>query len=180
MTHLDLRQARRRYLVLLALRWFPTGMLIPIIALLPLERGLSLSELGLAVAVQGFVVLGLELPTGGLSDSLGRRPVLLLAGVLALGSLGLLFVADSFWMFVAAYAVQGVYRALDSGPLDAWFVDAALADDPDADISRGLGGGGAVLGVAIAAGALIAGGLVALDPLPGVEAIAVPVLAAIV
>jgi predicted MFS family arabinose efflux permease len=100
--------------------------------------------------------------------------------VLSLGSLGLLFVADSFWMFVATYAVQGVYRALDSGPLDAWFVDAALADDPDTDISRGLGGGGAVVGVSIAAGALIAGGLVALDPLPDVEALAVPVLAALV
>ena len=180
MSHLDLRHARRRYLILLGLRWFPTGMLIPIMALLPLERGLTLPQLGLAAAIQGFVVLGLELPTGGLSDSLGRKPVLLMAGVLSLVSLGLLFVADSFAMFAAVWAVQGVYRALDSGPLDAWFVDAALADDPEADISRGLAGGGAVLGVAIAAGALIAGGLVALDPFPSIEALALPVLAAVV
>lgn len=180
MTHLDVRHARRRYLILLGLRWFPTGMLIPIMALLPLERGLTLPQLGIAAAIQGFVVLGLELPTGGLSDSLGRKPVLLMAGVLSLVSLGLLFVADSFAMFAAVWAVQGVYRALDSGPLDAWFVDAALADDPKADISRGLAGGGAVLGVAIAAGALIAGGLVALDPFPSIEALALPVLAAVV
>lgn len=180
MTHLDIRQARARYLVLLGLRWLPTGMLIPILALLPLDRGLTLSQLGLAVSIQGFVVLGLELPTGGLSDSLGRRPVLLASALLSLVSLGLLFVADTFAMFVLVYAIQGVYRALDSGPLDAWYVDVALADNPDADISRGLSHGGAVLGIAVGAGALISGGLIALDPFPSIETLALPVVAAFV
>jgi predicted MFS family arabinose efflux permease len=179
MSNLSAARARRRYLVLIALRWLPTGMLVPVLTLLPLERGLSLSELGLAVAVQGFVVLGLELPTGGLSDSLGRKPVLLAAGGLALVAGGLYFVADTFAMFMAAYAVQGVYRALDSGPLEAWYVDAALADDPDADISHGLSRGGAALGLSLAAGALVAGGLVALDPFPSIETLAVPVLASL-
>jgi predicted MFS family arabinose efflux permease len=92
---------------------------------------------------------------------------------------GLYFVADTFAMFMAAYAVQGVYRALDSGPLEAWYVDAALADDPDADISHGLSRGGAALGLSLAAGALVAGGLVALDPFPSIETLAVPVLASL-
>ncbi|PSL05448.1 putative MFS family arabinose efflux permease [Haloactinopolyspora alba] len=180
MTRLGPRQARRRYLVLLALRWLPTGMLIPVLALLPLERGLSLSELGMVVAAQGFVVLALELPTGGLSDSIGRRPVVLAAGVINVGVLALLFTAESVAAFAVAYALQGVYRALDSGPLEAWYVDAALAADPDADISRGLSHGGTALGGAVAVGALTAGGLVALDPLPGVEALAVPVLVGLI
>lgn len=74
MTALDARSARRRYLTLIALRWLPTGLLIPIFVLLPLSRGLSLTEIGLVFSAQGFVVLALELPTGGLSNSLGRRP----------------------------------------------------------------------------------------------------------
>lgn len=178
MSHLDARSARRRYLILLGLRWLPTGMLIPLLALLPLSRGLTLSEVGMAAAIQGVVVLALELPTGGLSDSLGRRPVLLLAGLLSLTSLTLLFFAHSFLAFATAFAVQGVFRALDSGPLEAWYVDAAIADDPEADISRGLSGGGAVLGLAVAAGGLLAGGLIAWDPLAAVDALALPVLAA--
>jgi len=178
MTHLTARQARWRFLVLTALRWLPTGMLIPILVLLPLDRGLTLSQLGTAAALQGLVVLALELPTGGLSDSLGRRPILLLSGGLALASLTVLFIADSFILFAIAYAVQGVYRALDSGPLQSWYVDAALADDPHADYGRVLARSGSVLGLAVASGALIGGGLVALDPLPGVDALAVPVLAA--
>src|SRR5688572_32219903 len=120
MTPLDARAARRRYLTLLALRWFPTGLLIPLFVLLPLSRGLSLTEIGIVFAVQGFVVLALELPTGGLSDSLGRRPVLILASFVGLLSLALIYLADSVAMFAGAMFLQGVYRALDSGPLEAW------------------------------------------------------------
>ncbi|GAA4443140.1 hypothetical protein GCM10023170_018980 [Phytohabitans houttuyneae] len=173
------RGARRRYLLLLGLRWLATGLVIPILVLLPLDRGLTLSQVGAAGVAQGLLVLALELPTGGLADALGRRPVLLAAGVINLASFALLAVAGSLALFVAVFALQGVYRALDSGPLDAWYVDAALAGDPGADIESGLSRGGAVVGVAIAAGALAAGGLVALDPLPGVNPLAVPVLAAI-
>ena len=69
-------------------------------------------------------------------------------------SLGLLYVADSVAMFAAATLLQGVYRALDSGPLEAWYVDTTLAADPDAGIERGLSAGATVLSVAIALGAL--------------------------
>ena len=34
-------------------------------------------------------------------------------------------VAHSFWQFALAAGLMGVYRALDSGPLEAWYVDAA-------------------------------------------------------
>jgi hypothetical protein len=34
MTQLDPRQARTRYLILLALRWLPSGMLLPVLTLL--------------------------------------------------------------------------------------------------------------------------------------------------
>ncbi|HEX6336284.1 MAG TPA: MFS transporter [Jiangellaceae bacterium] len=178
MTTVTARQARVRFLILEALRWFPTGLLLPVFALLPIERGLTVAQLGLAAAVQGVVVLALELPTGGLSDSLGRRPVLLAAGTFSLASLTLLFAADSFALFAAAFAVQGVYRALDSGPLQAWYVDASLTAEPDKDVTAGLSAGATVTGFAIAAGALSGAGLVALHPLGQVEPLATPVLAA--
>lgn len=176
---LDVRAARRRFLVLLALRWIPVGLLIPITVLLPLSRGLSLSQVGLAFAAQGVLVLALELPTGGLSDSWGRRPVLMLSTVIGIVALGLLVVAQSFPAFLAVYALQGVYRALDSGPLEAWYVDATLAADPDASLDRGLSAGSAVLSGAIAVGALASGGLIALDPFDEVATLTLPVLVAV-
>lgn len=178
MTTIDARGARRRYLTLIGLRWLPTGLLIPISVLLMLSRGLSLTEIGIAFSAQGFVVLALELPTGGLSDSLGRRPVLILASLVGLASLATLYVAHSLPMFVAAAALQGVFRALDSGPLEAWYVDATLASDPDARIETGLGAGSVVLSVGIAGGALLSGALVALRPIAAIDPLELPLLIA--
>jgi MFS family permease len=180
MTVLDAGAAQRRFLLLTALRWLPVGFLAPIFVLIPLSRGLSLTEIGFVFAAQGLVVLALELPTGGLSDALGRRPVLLLASVVAIVSMSLFTIADSAPMFVAAMILQGVYRALDSGPLEAWFVDATLAADPDAEIEHGLGRGTAALSIAIALGALASGVLVALRPIPGAEPLLLPLLVALV
>ena len=174
MTTARARSVQHRFLVLRGLRWLPTGLMIPVTVLLMTERGFSLGEIGLISAAQGVMVLLLELPTGGLADALGRRPVLLMATVVDCIALALFVVAHTFWLLVAVWLLEGVYRALESGPLDAWYVDATLAADPDADIERGMSRGGAVLGFAIAGGALLAGGLVALDPLSGVEALAVP------
>lgn len=177
-------QVRTRFWVLSALRWAPVGLLIPISALLPLERGLTMAQLGGALAMQGIVVLVLELPTGGLADALGRRPVILAGIGCAVVALSLLAVASSPLMFALAYAVTGVFRALDSGPLNAWFVDSVHAagaageghgtgpdaePDPDAAaraaaVARGLSGAGVITGVAVGAGALLAGGLVAWAP----------------
>jgi MFS family permease len=177
---LTAEQVRRRYLALVAMRWFPTGMLIPISVLLPLERGLSLSEIGLAAAGQGLVVLFLELPTGGLADSLGRKRVLITASLVGMTSLTIYLIADTFAAFFTAFALQGVFRALDSGPLEAWYIDAAHAADPDAEIQRGLSGAGVVLGIAIATAALLSGALVAWHPIETMEALALPVVVSLV
>ncbi|WP_320067966.1 MFS transporter [Micromonospora sp. RTGN7] len=178
MSILTVRQVRFRFLALGGLRWLPTGLLIPVMILLMQERGLSLSEIGLAVTAQGLVVLALELPTGGFADALGRKPVLVAAGALNLVSLALFVVADSVALFFLVFAVQGAYRALDSGPLESWYVDATLAADPDAEYERGLGHAGTVTGLAIAGGALLSGGLIALGPVGPVSTLTGPVLAA--
>lgn len=180
MTTLDPRSLKWRYLTLIALRWLPTGLLIPIGVLLMLSRGLSLTEIGIAYSAQGFVILALELPTGGFSDSIGRRPTLILATAIGILSLAVLFLAHSLPMFVGAMMLSGVYRALDSGPLEAWYVDATLAADPGARIESGLGAGSSVLAIAIAAGALLSGGLVALAPVPAIETLALPLLVSLV
>ncbi|SCL25006.1 Predicted arabinose efflux permease, MFS family [Micromonospora rhizosphaerae] len=179
MSTLSVRQVRFRYLTLYGLRWLPAGLMIPVMILLMQERGLSLSQIGLVGTAQGLIVLALELPTGGLADALGRKPVLAAAWMVCLISLGIFAVADSFWLFFLSWALQGVYRALDSGPLESWYVDATLAADPEAEYERGLGFAGTVIGVAIGAGALLSGGLVALGPVGPVSALTLPLLVAI-
>ncbi|WP_370324476.1 MFS transporter [Euzebya sp.] len=176
MSTADADQVRRRFLLLTATRWLPTGLLIPLITIAPLERGLSLAEVGLITAVGGVVVFVLELPTGGLADVVGRRPVLLVATLCNLVSTATIAVATSVPLYLAAWAVEGIYRALESGPLDSWYVDAAQAADPDADIERGLALRGVVLSVAIGVGALACGGIALLPQPDGLPVLAVPIL----
>jgi predicted MFS family arabinose efflux permease len=180
MTHspappLNAKAAKRVFLLLNFTRWFPVGLIIGITALLPLQRGMSLAELGVIFSAQGFVVLALELPTGGFADAIGRRPVLLASAVVGVISMSLFLVAQSFWMFVVALTLQGVFRALDSGPLEAWYVDTAHADDPEVPVEDALSKAGTVVGLGIASGALISGGIVAWHPIDAITAIELPV-----
>jgi predicted MFS family arabinose efflux permease len=178
-TPVSARQARRVLLLLTFTRWFPVGLTIGVTTLLVLERGMSLAQLGVIFSMQGFVVLGLELPTGGFADALGRRPVLVASAVVALVS-GLVFITSTtFTGFVIALLLQGVFRALDSGPLEAWYVDSAHADDPATKVEDGLSRAGTVLGLAIASGALISGGLIAWHPVTAMTALEFPYWCAI-
>lgn len=167
---------RRTFYLLTALRWLPTGLTIPILVLFWTSRGLTLPQVGVVSALQAGVVLALELPTGGLADALGRRPVLAAAATVSAASIALMLVADGFAGIAVAWALQGVFRALDSGPLDAWYVDAALAVEPDRDLERDLSGASTALYAAVATGALLTGGLglvpALADPLAAAIAVA--------
>ncbi|WP_062295538.1 MFS transporter [Demequina maris] len=173
---------RRRFVALTALRWLPTGFVVPVTVLLLRERGLDLPTIGLIVAVYSAATLVLELPTGGLADVIGRRPVLATAAlVAAVSSLTLAFGRGAL-VLALGYLLGGIARALDSGPLQAWFVDRTHEVDPDASLRTGLSRAGVAESVALAAGALAGGGLVAISPLPtsgdGLVALSTPFLVA--
>ena len=169
---------RTRFWLLAALRWLPTGFVIPVTALLPLERGLTIAEYGAVAATQGFVVLLLELPTGGFADALGRKPVFIASAVVALTAYVTYALAQVALAFVLASALSGVFRALDSGPLNAWFVDAVHEDETidnrSAVVARGLSGYASVVGASIATGAVISGLFIAWAPLGRESSLALP------
>ncbi len=170
---------QNRFLILRALRWFPTGLLIPVLVLLLLDRGLSLAQIGVVFAAQGAMVLLLELPTGGLADAVGRRTTLLIASAFSFAALVLLLFAESLPLLAAVFAMLGVYRALESGPLDSWYVDTAQAINPETNIERGFSLAGTVTGVSIGLGSLASSAIVVMDPFPKVGPLTAPVVAAL-
>ncbi|MBC9227367.1 MFS transporter [Aeromicrobium sp. 636] len=169
---------RTRFLLLLALRWLATGLLLPVSLLLPLERGLTVAEVGLAMAAQGVVVLLCEVPSGALTDAWGRRPVFVASGVVAIAGYCVAFTAQSVLAFALAWAVLGLFRALDSGPLEAWFVDAEHARGAADEVPRGLAAAGGVISASLAAGALICAGLLRVSPWSAEATLAMPYLVA--
>ena len=158
----------RRFVLLRALRWLPVGLVLPFLVITPEVRGLSLGEIGAVFAVHSAVAMALEVPSGALADVVGRRRVMLVGAALTAASLLVFAVAQAILAFMAAVALLASGRALISGSLEAWYVDSLRSLDPSAPLSRGLSRGTTAEGLALAVGALVAGGLVTLAG-PGAE-----------
>lgn len=164
----------RRFTLLHALRWLPTGLAAPVLILLPHQRGLGLGQIGTAFALYNAVVIVLELPTGGWADRWGARAVLVgSAAAQALG-LALLLATDDVPTLLAAGVALGVARALGSGPLEAWAVTSLRRIGADHWVEPLLGRATAIETSALALGAL-AIALLPVGDLAGIPALAAPV-----
>lgn len=166
--------ARRVFLALTVTRWFPIGLIVGITTLWPLERGLSIEQALAASSLVGVTVFLLELPTSGFADAFGRRPVYLASALVCVLSGLVFYTATQWWQFALAAVLTGVFRALDSGPLEAWFVDTVHAAEPEREVDRDLSAQGMVLGVSMALGAIGSGGLVWWHPFTSHSALLLP------
>lgn len=174
-TQLSPAGAKRVFFILSATRWLPVGFVAGLFSLVARERGMSVQEITLYMTAQGIMVLLLELPTSGFADVLGRKPVLLVAGVVNIVAGFAYLFANSFWAFALAAGLMGVYRALDSGPLEAWYVDTIHDREPGADVHGALSIQGVLVGVGMGGGALVSGGLVAWHPFTESSALLLPI-----
>jgi predicted MFS family arabinose efflux permease len=171
------RAALRRYSVVTFLMWLPAGLTMAPAVLLMTSRGLDLAEIGVVMAIFNVVVVVLELPTGGLTDVIGRRTVLAVSAASSMAGMVAMAMASSVWPFVLASVLKGAARALASGPAQAWYVDMLhAARGPGADLKPGLARGEAMGSVSLCL-ATLAGGLMPLV-LPG--GLVTPFLAAAV
>ncbi|QNP70600.1 MFS transporter [Streptomyces roseirectus] len=149
---------RRHYVTNTALFWLPIGLAVAPQVLLLTERGLTPAAIAGLVAVHSLTAAGLELPTGGLSDVLGRRVILAAAGILMCAGFLLLGLATAPVAAGVAMGLKGAARALSSGPAEAWYVDSVRArQGPDADLRTGLAHGATASSVALAVGTVVGG-----------------------
>ena len=132
----------------------PIGFLVPVLVITGIERGLDLAQMGVVFSAYGLTTVLLELPTGGLADSVGRRPVLIAAAILQAAMAFIWFASGTFALFVVGAVVGGVSRALSTGPLEAWYVDTVHEFDPEAPIRSGVAGAEVAGGLSFALGAL--------------------------
>jgi hypothetical protein len=154
----------------LALRWAATVLALPVLVPLLLARGLDLTQVALVMATFGAVAAALEVPTGGLADAFGRVRVTLVADACALLAHLAFMLAPGLPGLLAAAALGGAARALGSGALEAWYVDARRARDPDGDLQVPLARAGTIQSLVLAGGTLVGGALPLAAPLLGIAA----------
>jgi DHA1 family quinolone resistance protein-like MFS transporter len=136
---------------------FAMGLTVAVVALALTDRGMDLFQISLLFGVYAVTTLTLELPFGGLADSIGRKPVFLTAVLASLISLALFLSTRDFYALALSFAFIGFGRALRSGTLDAWFVETFKAAAPDVDVQPALAKAQAANAMGLASGAVLGG-----------------------
>lgn len=148
-----------RFLTLTAFQEFAILLPLAVLVVHMTSRGLGLEVVGLAFAIRSVMVVLLEVPTGGLADAIGRKPIALLSQGFTLASVLALLLATDVVTAVIYGVLQGIGSALNSGSLDAWYVDTLKRVAPEADLQKNLGRVELVRSSAMLLGAGVGGAL---------------------
>ena len=136
---------------------FAMGLTVAVVALALSDRGMDLVQISLLFGVYSLTTMALELPFGGLADSIGRKPVFLAAVLASLISLALFLSSSAFPVLALSFAFIGFGRALRSGTLDAWFVEGFKTLASNVDVQPALAKAQFANAMGLAFGAIIGG-----------------------
>ena len=147
--------------VLLVLMLAASGVPSPLYRVYQEQFGFSSGVLTTVFGVYAFALLASLLVVGGLSDHVGRRPVLVAAFLLEAAAMALFLFADGVGWLLAARVVQGLATGALTSTLGASLLDLQHPDRPHGAFINSASPG---LGLSI--GAVSAGLLVQLVPSP--------------
>lgn len=91
--------------------------------LFALERGLNVQQMVYLEVIYAALVIGLEVPTGAISDRWSRKRVMILSAFFCFFEFFVLIFAHQFWMFILSATCAAVGGALASGTINAIFYD---------------------------------------------------------
>jgi MFS family permease len=147
--------------VLLVLMLAASGVPSPLYRVYQGEFGFSSGVLTTVFAVYAFALLVSLLVVGGLSDHVGRRPVIAAAFALEAAAMVLFLLADGVGWLLAARVVQGLATGALTSALGAWLLDLQRAERPLGPFINS-----ASPGIGLSVGAVGAGLLVQYVPSP--------------
>ncbi len=105
----------------------------PVFTILFLDFGLTLEQFALLNTIWALTIVGLEVPSGALADTIGRKNLVVLAAAIMLVEIALVAFAPSgggpivFWLFVANRVLSGAAEAAASGADEALAYDSLKA-----------------------------------------------------
>jgi MFS family permease len=113
----------RLYSLIFLLNSYSHGIIVPVLSLVLINKGLTLSNLSAVLALYGLTVAVLEVPTGIAADILGRKKVFCLSLVTSAASFTVILFGRGMLAISAGMILHGLSRALASGSFDALFID---------------------------------------------------------
>jgi DHA1 family multidrug resistance protein-like MFS transporter len=127
------------------------GVLIPLEAFLVDKFGASGQELGTLISLHAFCQLLFSPIWGSISDSVGRKPILMIGAFGNALSLLMFGLSSQLWMLFIARALAGIFSAAT--------LPTALAFISDSTSKEDRGGGMGVIGAAMGTGMVLGPGI---------------------
>jgi MFS family permease len=140
--------------VLLVLMLAASGVPSPLYRVYQAEFGFSSGALTMVFGVYAFALLAALLVVGGLSDHVGRRPVVCAAFLLEAAAMALFLAADGVGWLLAARVVQGLATGALTSALGAWLLDLQRPQRPLGPLVNSLSPGLGLSFGAVGAGLL--------------------------
>ena len=124
----NIRLSKSRQFILLETVFFlHTGIIGAVYTLYLLSLGLSLFEANAISAIFNIASIVFEVPSGAMSDSIGKRKTSLLAGITLFLAMFCFLSSVNILVVVMGQVFWGLSYALESGTIEAWLVnDGAL------------------------------------------------------
>ena len=107
------------------LRFFGTGIILPVLSLILLARGATIETISLIIGLYSLTVISAEFPSGVFADLYGRKRAFLLACALSLLSYCLFLFSRSSAVLLFGMVANGLSRAFASGSIEALMIDQA-------------------------------------------------------
>ena len=166
------RKIARRFAVHQLVHWAAVGVMVPVLTLVLRELGLTLFQVGMAMAAYSLTTVILEVPSGALADLWGRRKTYLLGTLSDILSTALFLSFNTLGVVLIASAVRGAGRAFASGSLEALAVESIRREEPNFDLQAFFSRVGMAIPAGLALTSLAGGFLPELIALPGLGGIA--------
>ncbi len=151
----ELRRMGRRYwaLMMVVAVFFLGEVSYAFFVLKAQDIGLSDVDIILFYVLFNLTFVVLAIPSGSLSDRIGRKPVIALSFLMFACTCAVMALADRWWVLGLGFVLFGIYKGSSEGVLKALVTDIA----PSELRATALGGYHTIMGLVMLPGGLIAG-----------------------
>lgn len=114
------------YSFILLLNSFVSGLLVPVLSLLLIDKGATLSGLSAMIGIYSFTVIMSELPSGIMADLIGRKKAFCLSLIISLVFSVVILLGNGVVVLCLGMFIYGLNRAISSGSFEALFIDSYI------------------------------------------------------
>lgn len=111
------------YIIIMVIFTMANSIFAPVFIPYMTSRGLSIFQANLVLSITMGTIFLLEIPTGVISDLVGRKMSFSISLILMIVAKLIFLFSFRLWSFCIAAVVDGIAFAFSSGSLEAWFVE---------------------------------------------------------